>query len=166
MKLESLHDLFLNELRDLYDAEKRLVKTLPKMAEASSTPELRDAIQEHLTQTQEHVVRLERIFAFVNEEPKSETCEGIKGIIDEGEDVTGDAKDPRVRDAAIIGSAQKVEHYEIASYGTVRTYARILGLEEAATLLQQTLGEENEADKRLTGIAERQVNVQATRRAG
>ncbi len=166
MKLESLHDLFVNELRDLYDAENRLVKALPKMAEASSSSELRSAIQEHLTQTQEHVRRLEQIFGFINEKPKSETCEGIKGIIAEGEDVTDDAEDPRVRDAAIIAAAQKVEHYEIASYGTVRTYARILGLEEAATVLQQTLNEEGEADKRLTGIAERQVNIQATRRAG
>lgn len=166
MKLESLHDLFVNELRDLYDAENRLAKTLPKMAEASSTSGLRTAIQEHLTQTQEHVRRLEQVFGFINEKPKSETCKGIKGIIDEGDDVTDAAEDPRVKDAAIIASAQKVEHYEIAAYGTVRTYARILGLEEAAAVLQRTLEEEREADKRLTGIAERQVNIQATRRAG
>ncbi len=165
MKLESLRDLFVHEIRDLYDAEKRLVKKLPEMAESASAGDLRAALEQHLMQTREHVTRLERVFGILDEKAKSESCKGMDGIIDEAEDVIDSADEPRVKDAAIIGAAQKVEHYEIAAYGTVRTYAQQLGIEEAARLLQQTLNEEGEADKRLTAIAERQVNAQAARLA-
>lgn len=165
MKLNSLHDLYIEELRDLYDGENQIIKALPKMARNATSVELRGALEEHLQQTRGQVERLERIFQRLNESPKGSTCEGMKGIIEEGEGLMDVDAPDMVCDAAIISSAQKVEHYEIAGYGTVRTYARQLGYEEDAKLLQQTLDEEGQTDKKLTSIAESRVNIEATRTA-
>lgn len=161
MELNSLKDLFVNQIEDLYDAEERLTKALPKMAEAANSNQLRQAIQHHLTETQGHVSRLETIFRELNIEPKRETCEAMKGLIAEGEEVLKAKGDPEVKDAAIIAAAQRVEHYEMSGYGTARTFAQRLGLTQAANLLQQTLNEEAAADKKLTSIAESSVNAQA-----
>jgi ferritin-like metal-binding protein YciE len=163
MKLNSLHDLYVSELRDLYDAEERITKALPKLAEAANSPDLRSAFEEHLEQTQMQVQRLEQIFRMLDEAPKGQKCKGIVGIIDEGENVMDEAEDapPAVCDAALIASAQRVEHYEIAAYGTLRTFARRLGFEDQARLLQQTLDEEGNADKKLTSLAESYINEEA-----
>ena len=162
IELKSFKDLFTNQIEDLYDAEQRLTKALPKMAEAAHSNQLKQAIQQHLSETQSHVSRLETIFREIGVEPKRETCEAMKGLISEGEDMIHAKGDPDVRDAAIIAAAQRVEHYEIAGYGTARTFALRLGLRQAADLLQQTLNEEAAADRKLTQIAESNVNVQAT----
>lgn len=163
MKLTSLQDLYLAELKDLYDAENRIVKALPKMAEAAQAPDLRQAFEEHLEQTRGHVDRLERIFQMLNEAPKGQKCKGIEGIIDEGEEMIdmGEDAPPGVNDAGLIAAAQRVEHYEIAAYGTVRSYARRLGHSDQAALLDQTLQEEGETDKLLTQLAESSINEQA-----
>jgi ferritin-like metal-binding protein YciE len=161
MKLNSLHDLYVSELKDLYDAEHRIVKALPKMAEAASSPELRTAFQQHLEQTKTQVNRLEQIFQMLNETPKGQKCKGIEGIIDEGEDMMDEDAPAAVCDAALIASAQKVEHYEISAYGSARTFAHRLGFEDQARLLDQTLQEEGETDKRLTRLAESYINEQA-----
>jgi len=163
MKLTSLHDLYIAELKDLYDAENRIVKALPKMAEAANSPELRTAFEQHLEQTRGHVDRLEQIFQQMDEAPKGQKCKGMEGLIDEGEDMIdeGDDAPPAVSDAALIASAQRVEHYEIAAYGTVRNFARRLGFDDHARLLQQTLDEEGETDKKLTDLAESYINEQA-----
>jgi ferritin-like metal-binding protein YciE len=153
MKLGSLHELYLNELHDLYDGEQQIVKALPKMIESSSSAELRDALSNHLEETRAQVTRLEQIFRLHNEDVKGEKCKGLAGIIDEGKDLIKHDENIIVRDAAIISAAQKVEHYEIASYGTVRTWAELMGHDEAVRLLRQTLNEEGEADKKLTEIA-------------
>jgi ferritin-like metal-binding protein YciE len=165
MKFESLHDLYLNELRDMYHAENQIIKTLPKMIESVNSSELRNALSNHLEQTRTHVDRLEQVFRLHNEEIKEEKCKGMQGIIDEGKDLSKHDENLGVRDAAIIASAQKVEHYEIASYGTLRTWAKLMGHDEAAILLQQTLDEEGEADKKLTQIA-MSLNPTAVRSAG
>jgi ferritin-like metal-binding protein YciE len=160
-EFNSLKDLFIVQVEDLYDAENRLTKALPKMAEAANSPQLRQAIQTHLTETQGHVSRLETIFREINIEPKRETCEAMKGLIAEGEDMIKAKGDPDVKDAALIAAAQRVEHYEISGYGTARTFAQRLGLTQAANLLQQTLNEEVAADRKLNQIAESSVNQQA-----
>jgi ferritin-like metal-binding protein YciE len=165
MKFESLHPLYLDELRDLYDAENRILKALPKMIEASNSPDLRSALSKHLEESRRHLTRLEQVFSLHNEEPKGGICKGLKGILDEGEDILGHDENPNVRDAGIIAVAQKVEHYEIASYGTARTWARLIGHTNAAQILDQTLDEEKSADSRLTQIAQ-SLNIQAVRRAG
>ena len=162
MKLDSLETLYVEELRDLYNAENQLLKALPKMAKAASSPELQQAFEEHLDQTQEHVDRLEEIFDKLGQSPKGKKCKAMEGLIEEGSEILEEEGDPSVIDAGIIAAAQKVEHYEIASYGTVRAFANMLGEEDAAELLQQTLDEEGEADKRLTELAEEIVNVEAT----
>jgi ferritin-like metal-binding protein YciE len=164
MKLESLHELYLNELHDLYDGETQIIKALPKMIESSTSSELRNALSNHLEETRTQVTRLEQIFQLHNEDVKAEKCKGLRGIIDEGEDLIKHDENVIVRDAAIISAAQKVEHYEIASYGTVRTWAELMGHEESARLLQQTLDEEGEADKKLTEIA-MALNPEAVRGA-
>jgi ferritin-like metal-binding protein YciE len=161
MKLESLHDLYLAELKDLYDAENRIIKALPGMAKAANSPDLRNAFEEHLEQTRIHVDRLEQIFQKMDESPKGEKCKGLQGILDEGEDMMGEDAPPAVMDAALIAAAQRVEHYEIAVYGTVRTYARRLGHEDHASLLNETLQEEGETDKKLTELAESYINEEA-----
>jgi ferritin-like metal-binding protein YciE len=161
MKLDSMSDLYLAELRDMYNGEKQLVKALPKLARAASTEELRMAIEEHLEQTHNHVSRLETIFRNLDEKPGGETCEAMEGLVAEGEEVlTADGEDA-VRDAGLIMAAQKVEHYEMATYGTLREFAHLLNREEDADLLQQTLDEEKAADKRLNEIAEQVVNKRA-----
>jgi ferritin-like metal-binding protein YciE len=164
-ELNSLQDLFVNQLEDLYDAEQRLTKALPKMAQASNSSQLRQAFQAHLTETEGHVSRLESIFTQIGAEPKRETCEAMKGLIAEGEEMISAKGDPDVKDAALIAAAQRVEHYEISGYGTARTFALRLGLNDAANTLQQTLKEEAAADEKLTRIAEGSVNVQASARA-
>jgi len=161
LKLDSLRDLLIEELRDLYSAETQLVEALPKMAEAASSQELRSAFEHHLEQTREHVSRLKEIFEEIGEKSSGETCEAMKGLIKEGEILVKAEGDPDVRDAGLIGAAQRVEHYEIAGYGTARSLAQRLGDRQVAGTLQLTLNEEAEADKKLTSIAESQVNVSA-----
>jgi ferritin-like metal-binding protein YciE len=163
LKLNSLRDLLLEELRDLYNAEIQLTDALPKMAEAAGSADLRAAFEHHLDETEGHVSRLEKILERLSEEVSGETCEAMRGLIKEGELIIKAEGDPDVRDAGLIGAAQRVEHYEIAGYGTARTLARRLGENEIASVLQQTLDEEGEADKKLTSIAESQVNVGAVR---
>ncbi|MCL5746353.1 MAG: ferritin-like domain-containing protein [Acidobacteria bacterium] len=165
MKLNSLHDLYVLELQDLYHAENQIIKALPKMAEESSSVELRNAFEEHLEQTKGHVRRLEEIFGMLGEKAKGEKCEGMAGIIDEGKDLMNQDAAPMVKDASLIAAAQRVEHYEIAAYGTARTYAEQLGHKDAARLLQLTLDEEGETDKKLTAIAESRINLDAVRTA-
>ena len=162
MKLESLHDLYIRELRSLYDAENQIVKALPKMVESASSPELQNALQSHLEQTKGHVTRLQQILQMHNEEVKSEKCDGIEGIIDEDKDILKIDDYPNVCDAGIIAGAQKVEHYEMASYGSVREWAEQMGHTQAAKLLSQTLEEEKQADRKLTEIAHT-LNAEAVR---
>jgi ferritin-like metal-binding protein YciE len=161
MKLESLKDLYMEQLKDLYSAETQLVDALPKMADACSSPELKNAFREHLNQTRQHVTRLEQIFKKLDESPKGETCEGMKGLLKEGEAMMKMKGEPEVIDAGLIAAAQRVEHYEIAGYGTVRTYAELIGDQDAVRLLERTLQEEEEADEKLTEIAESHINQEA-----
>ena len=161
MKLDSLQKLYIEELRDLYNAENQLVKALPKMAKHASHQELKQAFEGHLEQTKEHVERLDEIFKRLDERPTGKTCKGMKGLIEEGSEILEKDGDASVLDAALIGAAQRVEHYEIAGYGTVRTFANMLGENEATELLQQKLDEEGDADKLLTELAESVVNVEA-----
>jgi ferritin-like metal-binding protein YciE len=161
MKLKSLHDLYLTELKDLYSGAQQIIKALPKMAENSTSADLRRAFEEHLEQTRVHAERLEQIFEKLDESPKGQKCKGLEGIIEEGEDIIDADAPPAVCDAALIASAQRVEHYEIAAYGTARTYARRLGFEDQAQLLDQTLQEEGETDKKLTSLAESWINEEA-----
>jgi ferritin-like metal-binding protein YciE len=158
MKAESLQDLYLEQLKDLYDAENQLIKALPKMAKAASSPELRNAFEEHLEQTKEHAQRLETIFEGMGEKAKGQKCKAMEGLVKEGSEVIEEDMTEGVKDAALIAAAQRVEHYEMAGYGCVRTYANLLGDSEAANLLEKTLQEEKAADELLGGIAE-QVNV-------
>jgi ferritin-like metal-binding protein YciE len=161
MKIENLRQLLINELQDLYSAEDQIIEALPKMAEKASSGELRGAFNTHLEQSRQHQQRLDRIFDQIPEVDRDDkTCEGIKGIIKEGEKLIKDAKDPDTRDAGMIAGAQRVEHYEISAYGTARTYATLLGQPQWAQLLQQTLDEEKETDRLLNHIAER-INVEA-----
>jgi ferritin-like metal-binding protein YciE len=159
MKIETLQDLFVDQLKDLYHAEQQLVKALPKMAKSANEPELKDALTHHLEETRGHVDRLEQVFQDVGAKPKSKTCEAMEGLIAEAQDLIKEKVEPHVLDAGLICAAQKVEHYEIAAYGCLRTWARQLGLDHAAALLQQTLDEESRADEKLTLIAEATVNA-------
>ena len=162
MKLESLRDLYIEELRDIYNAENQLIKALPKMAKGATAEALRAAFEEHLEVTKQQVERLEKIFEKLEVSPKGKRCAAMEGLVEEGSELLEKKNaDPDVLDAALIGAAQKVEHYEIASYGTVRTYAKLLGEDEAAELLQETLNEEAETDEKLTVLAESQINVEA-----
>jgi ferritin-like metal-binding protein YciE len=162
MKISSLKELFVEELKDVYDAENQIVKALPKMAKATSTPELRRAFEEHLEQTKGHVRRLEQIFEGLGEQAKAKKCDGLRGIIEEGADVISDGEEGPVRDAGLIAGAQRVEHYEMAAYGSLKTWAGQLGDQRAASLLEETLNEEKEADQLLTRIATRGgVNTEA-----
>ena len=164
MKFNTLHDLFISELKDLYSAEKQIVRALPKMAKAASSSELQDAFQEHLQQSKGHIDRLDEIFDMLQVSSRNKKCKGIEGIIEEGEELISKGKknsNPDALDAGIVAAAQKVEHYEIAGYGAVRTYASILGHDKAANLLQQTLDEEKETDQKLTLLAETMINVEA-----
>lgn len=161
MELESLQDLFVHQLQDLYNAENQILKALPKMIKKASAPELKAAFQEHLDVTKGQVARLEKVFASIGEKVKGKTCKAMQGIIEEAKESMEEDAEPEVMDAALIADAQRVEHYEIAGYGTVRAYAELLGNKQAAKLLQQTLDEEGEADKNLTSLAESLINVSA-----
>jgi ferritin-like metal-binding protein YciE len=151
--MESLRDVLIEELKDLYDAEKQLVKALPKMAKAASNNELKEAFESHLEETKGHVQRLEQAFELLEEKAKSKPCEAMKGLIAEGQETMREDFSEPLLDSAIICAAQKVEHYEIAGYGTVCAWARSLGLEDVADLLDQTLAEEKAADEKLTEVA-------------
>jgi ferritin-like metal-binding protein YciE len=166
MKLESLKDLYVAELQDVYDAETQITKALPKMAKAASTPELQAAFHEHLRQTEQQISRLEQIFSGHGLPARGKTCKGMQGLIEEGQEMMKEKADPSVMDAALISAAQKVEHYEIASYGTLRTFANLLGLQQDVQLLQTTLDEEGNTDKKLTMLAERLVNPDAANEVG
>jgi ferritin-like metal-binding protein YciE len=161
MKLDTLEKLYISELRDLYSAENQLLKALPKMAKGASSPELKDAFQKHLEQTKGHVEKLEQLFEQLDESPKGKTCHGMKGLIEEGSEILTEDGENSVLDAGIIVAAQKVEHYEIASYGSVRTFANLLGKDEAAGLLKSTLDEESETNEILNRLAEGIVNPEA-----
>ncbi|HEX3444455.1 MAG TPA: ferritin-like domain-containing protein [Chthoniobacterales bacterium] len=166
LKLETVTDLFLAELRDLYSAENQLVDALPKMADAASSTELKQAFTHHLEETNKHVTRLDEVFTRLSEDPKGETCEAMKGLVKEGEEFIHAKGEPEVRDAGLIGAAQRVEHYEMAGYGTVKTLAQRLGFQDIAKLLETTLNEEKAADQKLTSVAEGNVNPTATRLSG
>jgi ferritin-like metal-binding protein YciE len=161
MKLETLHDLYVDELKDLYNAEHQLLKALPKMAKAASSSQLAKAFTDHLTETKGQVDRLEKVFKELDASPKGKTCKAMEGLLAEGKEVMDEDADPTVMDAALIAAAQRVEHYEMAGYGCVRTFARLLGYEQSARLLQATLDEEGAADKKLTKLAETVINVEA-----
>jgi ferritin-like metal-binding protein YciE len=161
MKLDTLEQLYVSELRDLYSAENQLLKALPKMAEGASSPDLKDAFEQHLEQTKGHLERLERLFQQLDESPKGKTCQAMKGLIEEGSEILKEEGEESVLDAGMIVAAQKVEHYEIASYGSVRTFANLLGEDEAAKLLQSTLDEESETNEILNRLAETVVNPEA-----
>src|SRR5207247_6183299 len=161
MKMDTLQKLYVDELRDRYKAENQLLKALPKMAKAASSEELKNAFEKHLEQTETHVERLEEIFQELDQNPKGKTCHGMKGLIEEGSEILGEEGDSSVLDAGIIVAAQKVEHYEIAGYGSVRTFAELLGQKKAAELLKQTLDEEYEANGLLNKLAEDIVNPEA-----
>lgn len=163
MKIESLRDLYVEQLHDLYSAETQLVEALPKMAKAASTPQLQNAFQEHLTQTKTHVQRIEQIFQRRGTKPKDQTCKGMEGLIKEGSEMIKMKGEPAAIDAGLIAAAQRVEHYEIAGYGCVHTYAQQLGEQQDAQLLQQTLDEEGQTDKKLTQLAEQLINLEAVR---
>jgi len=155
-----LHDLFEDQIKDLYSAENQILKALPKMAKNATNPQLRTAFERHLEETRGHVTRLEQIAAELDFTPKGKKCKGAEGLIEEGKEVMEEFEDETL-DAGLIGAAQRVEHYEIAGYGTARTHAELLGYKKAARLLQQTLDEEERTDKKLTQIAESVVNVEA-----
>ena len=164
--METLEKLYINELRDLYSAESQLLKALPKMAKGASSAELKEAFENHLAETETHVERLEQIFKDLEENPKGKTCHGMKGLIEEGSEILEEEGEESVLDAGIIVAAQKVEHYEMAGYGSVRAFAQLLGQEEAAQLLQTTLDEESKANELLNQLAETTVNAEAVMNTG
>lgn len=161
MTLDTLEKLYISELRDLYSAENQLLKALPKMAKGATSPELKEAFETHLKQTKGHVERLEELFEQRDESPKGKTCHAMKGLIEEGSEILKEDGEDSVLDAGMIVAAQKVEHYEIASYGSVRTFANLLGKDEEAELLQSTLDEESETNEILNRLAETVVNPEA-----
>ena len=165
MTKDSLLELYVDELKDLYSAEKQLTKALPKMAKASSSDELRQGFEEHLEQTQGHVERLEQIFEMLGEKPGGKKCLGMEGLVKEGAEIMGEDFSDEVMDAALISAAQRVEHYEIAGYGTVAAYADLLGESEQASLLRETLQEEKDTDEKLTELSE-EINVEADQEEG
>lgn len=152
--LKSLRELLVDELKDLHNAENQLIRALPKMARAASHDELRAGFEEHLEQTRDHVDRLERCFKLLGEKAKGKTCHAMKGLVEEGQEAIDEKAPDALRDAKLIGAAQRVEHYEIAAYGTARAFAQTLGETKVADLLQETLDEEGDTDKRLTALAE------------
>ena len=154
----TLHDAFLHELRDTYDAERQLTKALPKLAKAASSPDLREAFESHLEETQEQIRRLERVFASLDEKVRGKHCDGIAGIIEEGKSIMEEDFEETTMDACLIAAGQRAEHYEMAAYGTLVAWAKAMGHEEAASLLQETLDEEKAADEKLSGLAEGGIN--------
>ena len=161
MKLESLRDLLIEQLQDLYDAEHRITKALPKMEKAATSPELKAAFRKHLGETEGQVERLEQVFEALGEKAKKKTCKAMQGLIAEGEETIQEDAEPEVRDAALIAAAQRVEHYEMAGYGTVRAYAKLLKEAKCVKLLEQTLAEERATDEALTELAESTINLDA-----
>jgi ferritin-like metal-binding protein YciE len=161
MSLDTMHDLMIEELKDLYSAETQLVKALPKMAKGATTPNLRTAFENHLAETMEQVSRLEQIFELLGTSPKGKKCKGMEGLLEEGSEMVDEAGDDTVRDAGIIAAAQRVEHYEIAAYGSTLAFATLMGHSEIAELLEMTLNEEKAADELLSSIAESEVNSAA-----
>ena len=161
MALDSMEELFLNELKDVYNAEKQIVRALPRMAKAAQSPDLQRAFSKHLRETEGHVQRLERIFKALGKTPRGKKCKGMEGLLEEGKEILEEDGAPEVIDAALIGAAQRVEHYEIAAYGCLRSYALLLGNTEADRLLQQTLAEEEATDKALTALGEGGINQAA-----
>ncbi|QDT52644.1 hypothetical protein Pan44_06560 [Caulifigura coniformis] len=161
MPAESLHDAFEEELKDVLSAEKQLLKALPKMAKSASNEDLKAGFEEHLEQTKGHVERLEKIFGMLDKTPRAKKCKAMEGLIEEGSELMEEDASPEVMDAMLIAAAQKVEHYEIATYGTLVTWARQIEMDEAADLLQETLDEEKETDSKLTGLAESGINAHA-----
>ncbi len=161
MKIENLNDLFLHTLQDIYFAEKQIVKALPKMMKKTDSPELGKAFESHLAETEEQVTRLEQVFEMLGQKPKATKCPAIEGIIEEANELIADIKDPDTRDAGMIAAAQAVEHYEITRYGTLVSWAEMLGMQDAAKVLGQTLKEEYGADQKLTKLAESRLNKEA-----
>jgi len=160
MEHQALKELYVDELKDIYNAENQLVKALPKMAKAATSDDLRTGFEEHLEQTRGHVQRLEQIFKALGEKPTGKKCKGMEGLVAEGQEMMDEDFEDDLMDAALISAAQRVEHYEIAAYGTVRTYAELLGENQAVTLLEQTLEEEKETDQKLSDLAS-DINVEA-----
>lgn len=160
-KMNTLEDLYTDLLKDLYSAEKQLVKALPKLVKNAQSPDLQKAFQDHLKQTAGHVERIERIFTELGGTPRGKKCVGMEGLVEEGNELMQEDVEPEVLDAGLIAAAQKVEHYEIASYGTARAWAQRLGYDKAAGLLQETLEEESMANEKLTRIAESHINIEA-----
>ncbi len=163
MEMETLKDLYVEELKDLYSAEKMIIKGLERMSKAASHPELKQAFQRHQAMTEKQVERLERICADLEVSPRGKKCVGMEGLIEEAKDLISEKPDPDVLDAGLIAAAQHIEHYEMAGYGCARTYARQLGFEQQADLLQTTLDEEGTTDKLLTELAETSINIEAER---
>jgi len=159
-KIANLHDVYVEQLKDLYSAETQLIKALPKMAKAATNPDLAEGFKEHLEQTKEHAARLEKIFKELDEKPTGKKCKAMAGLVEEGSETIKEDASPAAKDAALIAAAQRVEHYEIAGYGSVKTFAHLLGEEDAAKLLEQTLQEEKDTDAKLTEAAE-SINVEA-----
>jgi len=164
MEIDSLRKLYIEELKDLYSAEKQILQALPRMAKKATNPQLKAGFEEHVRQTEQQVQRLDQIFEALGKSPRGKKCKAMEGLVEEGKEVMQEDMDDETRDAALIAAAQRVEHYEIAGYGTVRTYAQLLGEREAAKLLQQTLDEEGQTDKKLTQLAE-SINVEAMEEA-
>jgi ferritin-like metal-binding protein YciE len=165
MKFDNLRELYIKELQDLYDAENQIIKALPKMIRSSTTGALSTALQDHLEVTKEQAIQLEELFSKFQEKPGSVKCKGMEGLLKEGEEMLKEDMDSELKDAAIIAACQKVEHYEIAGYGTVKTYAHLLGDHQAASVLEKILNQEKEADQKLTFVAE-EINVEAAHGAG
>jgi ferritin-like metal-binding protein YciE len=161
MKLKNLQELYIEELRDLYNAEQQILKALPKVIDECTSDELRSSLEDHLDQTKEHVERLDEVFQSLGANPKGKKCAAMEGLVKEGQELLEEEMDPNVKDAAIISACQKIEHYEIASYGTVCTWAKLLNREDDLDLLGQTLDEEKEADETLTDVAESTINLEA-----
>ncbi len=166
MQMESLRDLFVDQLKDIYSAETQLTKALPKLAKAATSTELQNAFKMHLDQTQNQIKRLDEIFSSLGKNPKGKKCKGMEGLIEEGADMMKEDATPEVMDAGLIAAAQRVEHYEISAYGTARSYARMLGDERSASLLNQTLEEESQTDEKLNQLAEGQINIKAQEKGG
>jgi ferritin-like metal-binding protein YciE len=161
MEIDSLRELYVDELKDLYSAEKQILQALPKIVKKATDAKLKQAFQEHLEVTQQQLERLDAIFEEIGKSPRGKKCKAMEGLVEEGKEVMQEEMTPEVMDAALIAAAQRIEHYEMAGYGTVRTYAQLLGEPKQAKLLQQTLDEEGKADKTLTQLAESSINVEA-----
>lgn len=161
MEIDNLRKLYVEELKDLHSAERQIIQALPKMAKKASNPQLKQAFEQHLEVTRMQLERLDQIFERIGKKGTGKKCKGMEGLIEEGKEMMEEDMEPEVMDAALIAAAQRIEHYEMAGYGTVRTYARILGEEQDAKLLQKTLDEEGNTDKLLTQLAESSINVEA-----